>query len=74
MRTADLPWSKRSLNMDFAALYNRGPSASLRDFVVDISVVGGVSVGGVSVSVGGVVYLVGKCECESEYGVSRLED
>ena len=69
MRTADLPWSKRSLNMDFAALYNRGPSASLRDFVVDISVV--VSVGGVSVSVGvSVVYLVG----EYEYRVSRVED
>ena len=66
MSTADLPWSKRSLNMDFAALYNRGPSASLSDFVVDISIA--VSV---SVSVGvSVVYLVG----EYEYGVSRLED
>ena len=62
MRTADLPWSKRSLNMDFAALYSRGPSASLRDLVVDISVA-------VSVSVS-VVYLVG----EYEYGVSRIED
>ena len=52
--------------MDFAALYNRGPSASLRDFVVDISVA--VSV---SVSVGvSVVYLVGV----GEYGVSRVED
>ena len=70
MRTADLPWSKRSLNMDFAALYNRGPSASLRDLVVDISVA--VSVGGVSVSVGGgVVYLVKVGEYE--YGVSKVE-
>ena len=48
--------------MDFAALYSRGPSASLRDLVVDISVA-------VSVSVS-VVYLVG----EYEYGVSRIED
>ena len=56
--------------MDFAALYNRGPSASLRDLVVDISVsVSVVFVGAVSVSVS-VVYLVG----EYEYGVSRVED
>ena len=59
--------------MDFAALYNRGPSASLRDFVVDISVAVSVSASAgvsVSVSVGvSVVYLVEV----GEYGVSRVE-